>query len=189
MKDRPLPAWLLVLSLVVLGTAAYRMASGSGGFHALVYKPYHSTNELERLRPKVDPAAKFLAKGRRIFSQNCAPCHQDNGEGDAVKQVPPLAGSEWVAAPTAERLIRIVLNGLQGPLTVKGQTYPGVAMIPWRDVLSDEEIAAVLTYARRTWGGGAGHVTKEVVLRIRDATRARQGYWTEAELLNIPLAP
>ncbi len=53
---------------------------------------------------------------------------------------PPLVGSEWVTGPP-ETLVRIILNGLQGPIEVAGQTYNG-AMPAWAQQLSGQEIAA-----------------------------------------------
>ena len=58
-------------------------------------------------------------RGKKVFSANCATCHQANGLG-VTGQYPPLAGSEYVNGGT-RRLGMIVLKGLQGPLTVKGQ--------------------------------------------------------------------
>ena len=117
----------------------------------------------------------------------CAVCHGPEGRG-LEGQFPPLAGSEWVLAPGPNRLIRIALNGLAGPIKVLGRDFNS-AEPAWRDVLSDEEIAAVLTYVRTNgkWGNTAAPVFPAQVKAIREATRSRTGPWTAAELQAIPV--
>lgn len=109
----------------------------------------------------------------------CQTCHQADGNGVAGA-FPPLAGSEWVTGDPAIP-IRIVLHGLQGEITVKGTKYNAM-MMPWKDALSDAEIAAVLTYERSTWGNKAAPVTAAQVAAVRAATASRTTQWTVAEL-------
>ncbi|HTH47031.1 MAG TPA: cytochrome c [Candidatus Limnocylindria bacterium] len=139
-----------------------------------------------------DPNAKVLQLGKRIFN-NCAACHQADGGGDPSKNIPPLVGSDWVLSESPNRIIRIVLNGLGGPVTVKGTVWQGNNMNPWRKTadnpagLSDEEIAAVLSYARNTWGNKASIITPAQVTAIAKETEKRTDPWTAAELLKVPL--
>ncbi len=94
--------------------------------------------------------------GAKVFSTNCASCHQANGQGQPGV-FPPLAGNTVVTgAPTA--VIHIVKNGLNGKISVKGSTYNG-QMPPWKGVLKDSDIAAVVSYIRSAWGNHAGAVT------------------------------
>ena len=79
------------------------------------------------------------------------------------------------------RIIRIVLNGAAGPFVVNGAQYNNV-MVPWRDALSDDDIAAVLTYIRNDWGNKSPAVTPAQVKVIRDATKDKAGSWTMEEL-------
>ncbi|HNQ89533.1 MAG TPA: c-type cytochrome [Verrucomicrobiota bacterium] len=134
-------------------------------------------------RPKPDPV---LAQGRRVYGTYCAACHESNGQGLPGK-FPPLAGSDWINGRGHERVVRIVLDGLQGPITVRGQVYDNV-MLPWRDQLSDEDIAAVLTFVggHKPWGNSAPPVTPDQVRAVRAETRDRATYWTPEELLAIP---
>ena len=85
-----------------------------------------------------------------------------------------MVGSEWVNEPEPGRVIRIALNGLTGPITVKNQVFSGT-MVPWKDMLSDEEIAAVLTYIRQNkeWGNHAPEVTPERVKAVREKIKSR----------------
>ncbi len=109
------------------------------------------------------PAGDLMAKGEQVYTANCASCHQANGEGMAGT-FPPIAGAEQANGP-AEDHIKIVLNGLSGPIKVKGQEYNG-AMPPFSQ-LSDEDIAAVITYERGSWGNTGGAVTPEQVKALR----------------------
>ena len=109
----------------------------------------------------IDPA--FLKKGRQQFMV-CGACHGQGGEGTAA--APPLAGSEWVNGPE-ENLIRIQLRGLRGPIQVKGQEYnmpAGMAALAYQ---SDEQIAAVLTYVRSSFGNSAPAVSPAAVTALR----------------------
>ena len=104
-------------------------------------------------------------------------------------KVPPLVHSEWVLAEGSNRLIRIVLNGLQGPIKVDGKDFDSNGMIPWRDTITDDEvIAQVLTYIRGNaeWGHNASEITSEQVAKIRAETKDRAPQWTVSELLNVP---
>src|SRR5438045_6250076 len=89
-------------------------------------------------------------RGKKIFAANCQTCHQANGLG-VPGQYPPLAGSEFTTGG-AKRPAMIVLKGLQGPVTVKGQKFVSAVMQPWDKTLADQEIAYVLTYERSEWG-------------------------------------
>ena len=134
------------------------------------------------------PAAGGSAKdrGKTTYMAVCFACHQPTGMG-LPNMFPPLAGSDWVKAKKADRLIRIVLHGLNGPVQVNGVpfTTPAPLMPPQGAALSDQQIADVLTYVRAEFGGGASEVTVDQVKAIRDAEKARVAMWTEAELRKI----
>ena len=114
---------------------------------------------------------------------NCVACHQANGEG-LPGLYPALADSEWLRGPES-RIVRILLNGLSGPMTVRGARFDSV-MPAFRDLLTDEEIAAVLTFARASWNNGASAVPAQTVGSVRKQTFNRAGNWTAAELASIP---
>ena len=117
--------------------------------------------------------------GKRLFETRCAACHQVDGSG--VEGVfPPLVGSEWVTGDEG-RLIRIMLQGIQGEIEVDGVGYNGV-MPGWGAMMNDAEIAAVATYIR-TKLNNASPVTAQAVAAVRAATSSRTSPWTVAELL------
>ena len=91
-------------------------------------------------------------------------------------------------ASKPDRLIRMVLHGFTGPITINGKpfTTPAPLMPPQGAALSDQQIADVLTYVRQSFGNKASIVTPEQVKAIREAEKARAAMWTEAEILKIP---
>ena len=118
--------------------------------------------------PKADEAT--LALGKELYDKagSCTTCHQPTGLG-IPGAFPPLADSEWVSGPS-ENLIRIQLRGLMGPITVNGTLYNGV-MPPLAEAVfpqTDENIAAVLTYVRHTFGNEASVITPEMVANFKD---------------------
>lgn len=124
-------------------------------------------------------------RGKKVFSANCAVCHQPNGMGAAGQGYPPLVGSEWVTGST-KRLGMIVLKGLQGPITVKGQQYGTAVMQAWDTTLNDKKIADVMTYIRQEWGNNAGPVSPEGVAALRKEFASHSGSFTEADLKAVP---
>jgi mono/diheme cytochrome c family protein len=124
-------------------------------------------------------------RGKKIFSANCAVCHQPNGLGAAGQGYPPLAGSEYVNGGT-RRLGMIVLKGLQGPVTVKGQQFGTAVMQPWDKTLSDAKIADVLTYIRQEWGNKGGPVSAEGIAALRKELASHPDSFTEPDLKAVP---
>lgn len=112
----------------------------------------------------------------------CAACHQANGAGLAV-QYPPLASSEFVTGDE-QRLIHIVLRGLTGEIEVEGEMFKG-EMPGWAPALNDAQVAAVLTYIRKSFGNTAAPITAEQVAKVRTASALRKKPYTAAELLKL----
>jgi mono/diheme cytochrome c family protein len=174
---------------VALGLLAFWslrfLDANAGGFNPRVYRPHASVASVGALQPKSEGDVLF-ATGQRTYDLMCSQCHGPTAQGDPSRFIPPLAGSDWVAAPGPGRIIRFVLDGLQGPITVKGQVWNGGTMPPWRDVLKDQEIAAVLTYVRgnKNWGNSASAVSPEQVKAVRDKVPARSA-WVPEELLKL----
>jgi mono/diheme cytochrome c family protein len=178
------PMWLFAaLFLLLCGGAVYFDARG-GWFDARVYAPYHQAPQ-DFQPPRTD--GPDLERGRRVYNMACSACHQTTGLGSTANNAPPLVGSEWVLAPGPNRIIRIVLHGLSGPIEVAGKQYGAGVMTPFKDSLSNDDIAAVINYIRLNpeWKHAASPVTTEQVARIREATKDRVANWTAAELLKI----
>lgn len=122
------------------------------------------------------PAATVASAGETEYTNNCSVCHQADGNG-MPGAFPPLAGSELVNRASPDQMIAIVLKGLQGPVTVAGNTYNGI-MTPFQDILTDDQIAAILTYERSSFGNTAGAVTAEQVAAIRAQFADKADSWT-----------
>lgn len=136
--------------------------------------------------PAGDGLTAQMAEGQKTYMMVCFACHQPTGLG-MLNMFPPLAGSDWVIAPKPDRIIRNVLHGMTGPISINGKPFATAAplMPPQGAALSDKQIADVLTYVRNSWGNKASAVTPEEVKAIRDVEKARTAMWTEAELLKI----
>ena len=130
-------------------------------------------------------ALELFNKGKEIYERDgsCMTCHQVDGKGLGASGFPPLAGTKWVLA-SEDRLIKIALNGIYGPIKVLGKEYPGtVPMTPNRDLLNDQELASVLTYVRNAFGNNASVITPEKVKEVREQTKDKEGFYTPEELL------
>jgi mono/diheme cytochrome c family protein len=176
--------WIVVLLLVLLFLGGVYFDHHSGWFNAKVYAPYASAEQLELYQPK-SGAAATTAQGKKIYETMCGICHGNDGMGKP-SQAPPLAGSEWVVANGFHRLAVIPLEGLNGPIEVKGQQMTFASgMVAVGTAMSDADLAAVLTYIRSSWGNKAGAVTADDVKAIRAAVGKHPAI-TGAELKNLP---
>lgn len=174
-----LPLFLLSLICLVVFFGSIYMAHYSIRFDPLVVNE-HAKREKPGAAAVATVSPAML--GKRVYANTCQACHQANGQG-VPGVYPPLAGSEW-AQGSEERIIRIVLHGLSGPITVEGKQYNNV-MTPFGGVLKDDQIANVLTYVRQEWGNKAPEVKAETVAKVRAETATRTQAWTAAELEKI----
>jgi mono/diheme cytochrome c family protein/glucose/arabinose dehydrogenase len=129
--------------------------------------------------------AKLFTQGAEIYSReaHCGTCHQANGKGLSAAGFPPLAGTKW-ANGNPERLIKLSLKGLFGPIEVAGKTFPGVVpMTPFEHLLKDEELAATLTYVRNSFGNKASVIKPSQVKAVREAVKDKKDMYLPADLL------
>lgn len=186
----PLPLWLI---------AVYGLAVFFGGAYLGRYGGNFSGDGLDYLggAPRVatrgpaggggaeqGPELTSAQKGAKIYSANCATCHQANGLGVAG-QYPPLDGSDVVNGG-ARRHVMIVLKGLQGPVTVKGQRYGSAVMQPWEKTLTDQKIADVVNYERTAWSNKGTEITAQGVGALRKELAGRAESYTEPDILAVP---
>lgn len=119
--------------------------------------------------PLTEDEQQRYEMGSELYASTCAPCHGADGEA-RTGQGAPLTGSDWVLGDI-DPLIRIVLHGKEGQ-----------ALMPPMRELDDEEISAILTFVRRTWGNEATAVSPGQVREVRGRTAFRQRPWTAEEL-------
>jgi mono/diheme cytochrome c family protein len=180
-----LPMWILLVMLALLYVGGVYFDRHSGWFDKSVYSPYANAAMLDAYQPK-SGAAAVLAQGKKNYESICGTCHGPDGLGKPG-QAPPLAGSEWVTAKGHNRLARIPLLGLNGPITIKGEpmSFPS-GMAAMGAALSDADLAAVLTYIRSSWGNKADEVNADDVKAVRAAVGARPQAVTAEQLRALP---
>lgn len=182
---RLLPLVLLFVFSGLIFYAGTYLNHYSGHYHADIFNENAHPLPPGAAVAKVDP----LVLGKKSYEQVCQTCHLPNGMG--VEGIyPPLAGSEWVVG-SPDRVIRIVIYGLKGKITVKGKEFGAAAMPVIGKVTgsgynwNDERIAAVLTYIRQQWGNQAGPITPEQVAAVH-AKEGDRREWSAEELLKLP---
>lgn len=120
-----------------------------------------------------------VSSGASLYVSNCSSCHGSDGSG--IRGVfPPLNGSSIVQGDK-ETLTKILLHGLQGQVTVKGDKYNGT-MPAFGSVLSDEQISATLTYVRSMPDNKSSSISTEEVSSVKRNTASHQRTWTPDEL-------
>lgn len=123
---------------------------------------------VEAQREGVPPSV--LTMGKTVYMERCMTCHQADGNG-AQNMIPPLVKTEYVLGSKG-RLIRILLTGMKGEIKVNGDVYSNE--MPSHDFLTDSQLAAVLTYIRKSFGNGASAVTIGEVKKVRAANKKPQ---------------
>jgi len=119
--------------------------------------------------------AKLFVQGGAIYAREgyCMTCHQSKGEGLPDAGFPPLSETKWVLGDP-DRLIKLSLKGLMGPIEVKGKKYLGqVPMTAFGALLNDEEMASVLTYVRNSFGNKASAIGAAQVKKVRAETKSK----------------
>lgn len=112
------------------------------------YAAHPPAVDMERL--KKARAAAVMEKGRGVYLSKCAICHGNDGMGDKVTY-PPLAGSEWLKEKPDAEIVKIILQGLTGPITVNGKEWNSTMLPP--GVTNSRDLANLLTFLRRQFGG------------------------------------
>ena len=126
----------------------------------------------------------LFKKGAEVYSRegHCITCHQPDGEGLPAAKFPPISNTKWIQG-NPDRLIKLTMHGLHGPIEIKGKKYAGQVPMTAFKALSDDEMAAVLTYVRNTFGNKASAISADQVKAVRAATKDREGFYSPAELL------
>ena len=132
-----------------------------------VYNPGTSVSTTEE---KVEDAASTpemsmaekMERGKQVYTQSCLACHQATGAG-IPNAFPPLANSDYLNADV-HRAIEVVKFGLSGEIEVNGNVYNSA--MPKQNI-SDEDVAAVLTYVYNNWGNNKTEVTQEMVKKVK----------------------
>ncbi|MEX0323439.1 MAG: cytochrome c [Puniceicoccaceae bacterium] len=173
----PMPLLLVAIFMVLSFWAGIYLVRYSGNFGLFHYDETLAAGPAENTGPR---EVDMMALGKKVYARNCVACHQGTGLG-LPSVYPPLVDSDWVK-DNPERLIKVVLAGMAGPVIVNGNEYNN-AMTAF-GTLKDQHIAAVLTYIRTepTWNNNSFPVSEELVAQVREAYGARAEPWSQAEL-------
>ncbi|MDB5826582.1 MAG: cytochrome c, class [Variovorax sp.] len=160
-RTEPVPRIVLAATLaVVLAGVAYILLSESLG--SAILGDRRTVADLRGATPKPGQ----VVDGKQVFAANCVACHQATGLG-LPGVFPPLDGSEWVAGD--ERVVvNILLHGVTGPISVKGNTFSGA--MPSFAPLSDAELAAVASHVRSAWSNKSASIAPELFEKERKAS-------------------
>jgi mono/diheme cytochrome c family protein len=172
----PVPLAKEPTALTALAASTSEMAKRADALLARLTWPGKpvAANAAAAAAPLTAEEQKRFEEGRGVYTNLCMACHQENGQG-REPLAPALVGSTFALAdPTVP--VRILLNGKEGTLGL---------MPPLGSALTDDQIAAVLTYARRSWGNQASAVDAAAVAATRKETEGRTRPWTEAELVGL----
>ncbi|CAH2779446.1 MAG: Putative diheme cytochrome c-553 [uncultured Caballeronia sp.] len=122
--------------------------------------------EVMQLETSEKFGGELLTLGKKVYTENCAKCHAENGLGKPPAY-PPLANNQSIQMQSAVNPVRMTLNGGYPPST-KGNPMPH-GMPPFAQALSDTEVAAVVTYIRMSWGNHGKPVSPQQVSNLRSA--------------------
>lgn len=169
----PIPTWTWVLALVIVAWAMWYLAMDLQEYRQLRVAASPSASpgpgQAEgsvggEAKGSMSSEAASGVLGEQVFGNKCASCHQISGAG-VPAVFPPLAGDAVVTAEDPTEQIRIILHGQQGKV-INGVSYAS-PMPPFRDQLTDDEIAAVINYTRTSWGNKAPPVTPAQIAALR----------------------
>lgn len=124
-----------------------------------------------------------MEAGKAVYMQLCVACHQPTGAG-LPPVFPTLINTEYVSG-SPERFAAMILKGVVGPITVNGMMFNNV-MPPQEAMLTDDKIAAAITYVRGSFGNSSPAVSPDVVKAARAKFADRKTSWTEADLKAWP---
>ncbi len=183
----PLSIWLIAIYAIAIFFGGAYLGRFSGNFNGESLDPGSVPTASKAgpgSTPPPDQTFTPFERGKKVFNANCAVCHQASGLGSASQGYPPLVGSEFTNEGSLRNAM-IVMKGLQGPITVKGQKFGTAVMQPWES-LGDQKVADVLTYVRQEWGNKGGPVTKEQIAELRKKLAGHPASFTEPELQSVP---
>ena len=174
----PVPIFLMFIFAALCFWGGVYLVEHSGGYRWDAYSPDFNPNAGA---PKPIEITLF-DRGAKVYRNQCAQCHQADGNG-VLGVYPPLVASNWVTGHP-QVVSRILINGLNGPIVVKGSNYNGnmPAFGSSGLALSDKDVAGVITYIRQEWGNSASDVTVATIAEYSDLYAGRSVPWQAADL-------
>ena len=174
----PVPIFLMFIFAALCFWGGVYLVEHSGGYRWDAYSP--------DFNPYADAPKpieiSLFDRGAKVYRNQCAQCHQADGNG-VLGVYPPLVASNWVTGHP-QVVSRILINGLNGPILVKGSNYNGnmPAFGSSGLALSDKDIAGVITYIRQESGNSASEVTEATIAEYSELYAGRSVPWQAADL-------
>lgn len=175
------PWWLYAIIMATFAFGFFYMGFYFGEFSAqphMLYKQPVSKAASEKAQPN---ELTKMQLGENVYGRVCQTCHQANGKG--VEGAFPSLYNAPLVTGSGKTLAAVILHGLQGKLQRDDGVYNGV-MPPWKEQLSDKEIAAVATFVRQKFENSASEVSADTVQSVRQQ-HDRSVQWTEQELIDV----
>jgi len=174
----PVPIIIVFLLMIMGFWGGMYLVRYSGDFRADAFDPNFRVGATVAAAPEIS----LFERGEKIYRNQCAQCHQADGNG-LPGVYPPMPGSDWVTGHP-QVLARILINGLNGPIVVKGNTYNGnmPAFGPGGLNLKPRDLAGVMTYVRQEWGNSAPDMTVEMVEAYLELYASRSTPWQAPDL-------
>jgi mono/diheme cytochrome c family protein len=182
MENEPVPIWLYILCGFMLFLAGSSFTGLDVFGHGLLDQGPGGP-AIASAGATTEAPATPIELGKKIYSNNCASCHDNSGSGSPGKY-PPMVASEYVIG-SKERLAAILLKGIDGTLEVKGASYSGNVMPAQEAILSPEKMANLMTFLRGTWGNTAGPVSVDDVTKAKAKFASQTAAWSQAQLMAI----
>lgn len=171
------PWWLYAIILVTFAFGFFYIGFYFGEF---TYQPHQLyISQAENEAPAEEAELSQMELGENIYGRVCSTCHQSNGEG-VDGAFPTLVGTDYVTGNVG-RFAGIIVHGLYGEMEVNSDTYNG-NMPAWGEEISDEEVAAVMTYVRNSFGNNSSDVPVDSIKSYRETYGDRTSQWEVGEL-------
>jgi len=173
------PWWLYAIIIATFAFGFFYMGFYFGEFSAEPHLLYKESVKAQEKTAEPKDISK-IERGENVYNNVCQTCHQASGKGVAgafpsLHNAPLVIGNE-------KKLVALILHGLQGKLEREEGMYNGI-MPPWKEQLTDRQVAAVATFVRQQFGNSSSEVMADTVKVVREQYD-RSVQWTEEELNN-----
>jgi mono/diheme cytochrome c family protein len=156
---------LVLLFILFLFAVSFKNTKQTSGKSKVPIPVDIQVNEKQSMSPSDDDIMK---RGQLIYNKLCLACHQVNGSGVPM-MFPPITQSDFIKGDN-EKLIKLILQGMSGPIEIKGEHYNKI--MPPQNNLNDHQISDLLTFLRRSFGNSGASISAGEVSRVRKLSRS-----------------
>lgn len=153
---------LIIVSVFIVSIISCNSGSSNTNQSSEKESQKLAVNETEK--ESATSGQEFMESGKKVYDRVCLVCHQTDGSG-VPNMYPPIIESDYIMGNT-DSLIHIILDGMKGPVIVKGEEYNSI-MPPQKGVLDDQEVADLINYLRNSFDNSGEFVKPEDVEAMR----------------------